>query len=83
MQFEHFLFQGVFTYVTRGRCLTSASKFDIKPSGGVFDVSPENDCSSPSMKTPQVIFVREGSAFLSFIPRKTEGFTAELAGGTQ
>ena len=33
------LSQAVVTLVTRGRFLTSASKFNIEPSGGIFDVS--------------------------------------------
>ncbi len=39
----------VFTLVTRsGFVLTSASKFDIEPNGGIVDVS----CASPNVKTP-------------------------------
>ena len=34
--------------------LTSASKFNIEPNGGVFDVSPENGRASPNVKTPSV-----------------------------
>ncbi len=30
--------------------LTSASKFNIEPNGGIFDVSPKNDCPSPNVK---------------------------------
>ncbi len=32
-------------------CLTSASKFNVKPFGGIFDVSPENGRASPNLKT--------------------------------
>ena len=42
----------VFTLVTRGHFLTSASKFNIEPNGRIFDVSPENDCTSPNVKIP-------------------------------
>ncbi len=31
--------------------LTSASKFNIEPNGGIFDVSRENDRASPNVKT--------------------------------
>ncbi len=41
----------VFTLVTRGRFLTSASKFSIEANGEIFDVSPENDHTSPNVKT--------------------------------
>ncbi len=40
----------VFTLVTRGRFLTSASKFKIAPNDGIFDISPENDLVSPNVK---------------------------------
>ncbi len=30
--------------------LTSASKFNTEPNGGIFDVSPENDRTSPHVK---------------------------------
>ncbi len=43
----------VFTLVTRGHFLTSASKFNIAPNGGNFDISPQNDRASPNVKTPQ------------------------------
>ncbi len=43
--------QVVFTLVTRGSFLTSASNFNIEPNGEIFDVSPENDRASPNMKT--------------------------------
>ncbi len=45
--------KAVFTLVTLGRFMTSASKFYIEPCGGIFDVSPENDCASPNVKTPK------------------------------
>ncbi len=32
--------------------LTSASKFNIEPNGGIFDVGPENERASPNVKTP-------------------------------
>ncbi len=38
--------------MTHGHFLTPASKFNIEPNGGIFDVSPENDRASPNMKTP-------------------------------
>ncbi len=44
--------QAVFTLVTRGHVLTPASKFNIEPNGGMFDVSTENDHTSPNVKTP-------------------------------
>ncbi len=37
----------VFTLLTCGRFLTSASKFTIKHNGVIFDVSPENDRALP------------------------------------
>ncbi len=43
----------VFTLVTRGRFLTSASKFNVEPNGKIFDVSPENDHASLNVKTPE------------------------------
>ncbi len=33
--------------MTRGRFLTSASKFNIASNGGIFDVSVKNDGASP------------------------------------
>ncbi len=42
----------VFTLVTRSRSLTSASKSNIEPNGGIFDVNPENYRASPDVKTP-------------------------------
>ena len=44
---------GVFALVTRGHFLTSASKFNIEPDGGFFDVSPENDRASLNVETPK------------------------------
>ncbi len=44
--------EAVFTLVTRGQFLTSASKINIEPNGDIFDVSPENDRASPNVKTP-------------------------------
>ncbi len=41
----------VFTLAMRGVFLTSASKFNIEPNDGIFDVSPENDRASPNVKT--------------------------------
>ncbi len=35
----------------RSFSLTSASKFNIEPDGGVFDVSAGNDRASPNVKT--------------------------------
>ncbi len=32
--------------------LTSASKFNIEPNGGIFDVTQENDHASPNVKSP-------------------------------
>ncbi len=46
------LTQVAFALVTRGRFLTSASKFNIEPNGGLFDVSPETDRASLNVKTP-------------------------------
>ena len=31
--------------------MTSTSKFNMDPNGGIFDVSPENDRASPNVKT--------------------------------
>ncbi len=45
----------VFTLVTRGRFLTSASKFNIEPNGGIFDVSAKNERASPNVKSPSRI----------------------------
>ncbi len=36
--------------MTRGRFLTSASKFSIESIGGIFDVSLENDRASTDVK---------------------------------
>ncbi len=49
---DHVDSNGVFTLVMRGRFLTSASKFNVEPNGGIVDVSMENDRASPNMKTP-------------------------------
>ena len=38
--------------MTRGHFLTSASKFNIEPNGGIFYVSPQNDGASPNVKSP-------------------------------
>ncbi len=51
MQFSLFHPKGVFTLVTCGHFLTSASKFNIEPNGGIFDVRPENDHASRNVKT--------------------------------
>ncbi len=51
----HRVRQAVFTLVTRGRSLTSASKFSIEPNGGIFDVSLENDHASPDEKSPSSV----------------------------
>ncbi len=32
--------------------MTSASKFNIEPNGGIFDVSTENDRVPPNVKSP-------------------------------
>ncbi len=37
--------------VTRDCSLTSASKFNVEPNGGIFDVSAGNDRASPNVKT--------------------------------
>ncbi len=37
---SHWMREAVFTSVTRGHFLTSASKFNIAPNGRIFDVSP-------------------------------------------
>ncbi len=36
---------------TRSFFLTSASKFNVGPDGGIFDVSPKNARASPDVKT--------------------------------
>ena len=44
---------GVFTLVTRGRAFdVSVKNLALNPMVGIFDVSPENDCASPNVKTP-------------------------------
>ncbi len=35
--------------------LTSASKLNIEPNGGIFDVSSENDRASRNVKTPSLV----------------------------
>ncbi len=42
-----------FILVTRVRFLTS--KFNIEPNGGIFDVSPKSDRTSPNVKTPTLV----------------------------
>ncbi len=37
--------------------MTSASKFNMDPNGGVFDVNPENGCASPNVKIPLEIYL--------------------------
>ncbi len=49
--------------------LTSASKFNIEPNGGIFDVSSENDRASLNMKTPSLTFCWKASKGTPF---KTE-----------
>ncbi len=44
----------VFTLVTRGHFLTSASKFSVEPNGGIFDVSLKFDRASPNVETAVV-----------------------------
>ncbi len=34
----------------------SASKFNVEPNGGIFDVSPKNDLASPNVKTTNTVF---------------------------
>ncbi len=41
--------QAVFTLVTRGQNIFS------EPNCGILDVSPENDCASPNVKTPHAL----------------------------
>ncbi len=36
--------------------MTSASKLNIEPNGGIFDVSPRNDRASPDVKTSKGVF---------------------------
>ena len=38
--------------------LTSASKFNIEPNGGFFDVKSENDGASLNMKTPCFLLIK-------------------------
>ncbi len=49
----------VFTLVTRGLYLTSASKFNIDPNDEFFDANPQNDCASPRVKTPTGLTLSE------------------------
>ncbi len=44
--------KAVFTVVTWAHYLDVGVKVDIEPNGGSFDVSPENDRASLTMKTP-------------------------------
>ena len=51
--------QGVFTLVTRdvtrGRFLTSASKFNVEPIGGILDVRTKMHHASPNVKTASCV----------------------------
>ncbi len=49
---SHWTREGVFTLVTRSHFLTSASKFNIEPNSGIFDVSADNYRASPNVETP-------------------------------
>ncbi len=53
--------------------LTSASKFNIEPNGGIFDVSAENDCVSPNVKTPESVHDEHG-----FLTRDAPGASSAL-----
>ncbi len=37
--------------------MTSASKFNTEPNGGIFDVSLENDLASPNVRTVSLVVV--------------------------
>ncbi len=64
-------------WVTLSRfCLTSASKFNIEPNGGIFDVSPENDRASLNVKTPILIIVHQARG--SFQPDTLTQFPSAL-----